>query len=245
MSLPGNLNSKLDILRTPYWYQDLSDHTFPTIFLRLKPQEVKALADGEVTGDIPSEVQARMKHPMSSFPGNCFVFTDLASPTDTERFKYKNGAVYSPASAWRYLAESGKIRKFAGEGLIEHICIRPFRRMTKPREFRLFIKGGKLRAMSQYWLIRHFRRLDGRRDEYWNMALKFVDNISWLLPDPDIVMDIYFTSDNDILIIDFNAWGEGTDPLMLKSWDIDWNSEHGIKLIEPPKKLSGDVSVSF
>jgi hypothetical protein len=117
--------------------------------------------------------------------------------------------------------------------------------MTKPREFRLFIKGGKLRAMSQYWLIRHFRRLDGKRKEYWNMALEFVENISWLLPDPDIVLDIYFTADNDILIIDFNCWGEDTNPLMLKSWDIDWNIEHGIKLIEPPSKLSGDISVSF
>jgi len=244
-SLDKDLNTRLDMIRTPYWYQDLSDHTFPTIFLRLKDEEIAALAEGETKGDIPLNVQKRMKHPMGSFPGNCFVFTDLGAPTDTERFLNKNGAVYSPASAWRYLAESQKIRELAGKKLIEHICIRPFRRITKPREFRLFVKGGKLRAMSQYWLTRHFRRLDGRKDDYWQMALSFIENVSWLLPASDIVMDVYFTSDHDILIIDFNNWGDPTDPLMLKSWNIDWNIEHGIILIAPPSKLSGDVSVSF
>jgi len=239
------MKNKIDKCRTSYWYQDLADHTFPTIFLRLKQEEVEALANADKKGALPKNIQKRLKHPMASFPGNCFVFTDVVSPTDTERFKLKNGAVYSPASAWRFLVESNKVTQAARDGLVEHICIRPFRRMTKPREFRLFIKNAELKAMSQYWLLRHFRRLEGRKKVYWKKAKEFVKQIAWTLPDNDIVMDIYFTSTGEILIIDFNPWAENTNPLMLKSWDIDWSSELGIKLIEPPKKLGGDISVSF
>ena len=238
-------NKIKDIYSTASWYQELADHTFPTSFVRLNETEVEALAAGEKEGAVPDEIQQRLKLPMASFPGNCFVFTDIVAPTDTERFSGKRGAVYSPKSAWRYLAESEKIREAAKNGCVKHICIRPFRRMTKPREFRLFIKDGSLKGMSQYWLIRHFRRLVGRKEMYWDLAEKLIEKISWLLPCPDIVVDIYFTSQNEILIIDFNPWGEPTSPLIFRSWDYDWQGDNGIKIIEPPVKVGGDVNVSF
>jgi hypothetical protein len=117
--------------------------------------------------------------------------------------------------------------------------------MSHPREFRLFIKDGKLNAMSQYWLIRHYRRLEGRKKGYWKDAVDMVKKISWLLPAQTIVMDIYITSSNKILILDFNPWGDPTDPLMMKDWERDWSEEAGINLIQPPIKVSGDVNVSF
>lgn len=238
-------NNFLEIYGTPSWYQELADHTFPTSFVRLKDCDIKALIAGQYEGPEAEDVQQRLKLPMSSFPGNCFVFTDIAAPTDTERFEGKRGAVYSPRSAWRYLTESEKIRKAAENGQVQHICVRPFRRITKPREFRLFIKDGKLTAMSQYWLIRHYRRLAGRKDTYWEMAGDLVERISWLLPVRDLVMDIYFTARNEILIIDLNPWGEPTSPLIFRSWDRDWREEPGLKIIEPPLAVGGDVNVSF
>lgn len=238
-------NEFIKIYGTASWYQELADYTFPTSFVRLKENEIQALAEGQHKGPIAKEVQQRLKHPMSSFPGNSFVFTDLVAPTDTERFEGKRGAVYSPQSAWRFLVESSKVREAAQKGQVEHICVRPFRRMTKPREFRLFIKDGKLKGMSQYWLIRHYRRLAGRKKQYWKLARKLVDKISWLLPKPDLVVDIYFTSQSEILIIDLNPWGEPTSPLILRSWDRDWEEEVGLKIIEPPVQVGGDVNVSF
>ena len=58
-------------------------------------------------------------------------------------------------------------------------------------------------------------------------------------------MDVYFTSANEILILDFNPWGEPTAPLIMKTWDRDWSEEAGINLIPPPIKVGGDVNVSF
>lgn len=117
--------------------------------------------------------------------------------------------------------------------------------MNRTREFRLFIRDGKLNAMSQYHLIRHFRRLEGVRNSFWEQAADFVDRIAWLLPLKTLVMDIYFTSSGKILIIDLNPWGEPTDPLLLQSWERDWSVPAGIVLMDPPTRIYGDVNVSF
>ena len=105
--------------------------------------------------------------------------------------------------------------------------------MTRPREFRLFINEGRLILMSQYWLIRHYHRLEFKKDFYWAKAEELVDEISWLLPSETIVLDIYFTSKDQVILIDFNTWGEPTSPLLAESWDIDWTEEVGLKIIPP------------
>jgi len=227
------------------WYGSLAEHTFPASFVRLNASEMDALSNGTLEGDVPTRVIERLRGPMDAFPGNSFVFVDTAAPTDTERFEGKRGAVYSPRSAWRYLCESAKVRGAVASGDSDHICVRPFRRMSQPREFRLFIRSGKLSAMSQYWLIRHFRRLEGRKDRYWKQARDFVDSISWQLPAETLVMDIYFTGRNEILIVDLNPWGGETDPLLLREWDREWSEAEGIHLIPPPVKIGGDINVSF
>jgi hypothetical protein len=234
-----------EFCRLPVWYPVLAGHTFLTSFVKLNKDEISALANGETKGKNVRDVIKQMALPMKSIPGNSFVSVDTVAPTDTDRFKGKRGAVYSPESAWRYLAKSQKVRAAAAEGKVEYVCMRPFRRMNQTREFRLFIYNRELKAMSQYWLVRHFRRLEGPKKKFWKDAKNFVEKIIWLLPVENIVMDIYFTSDNDILIIDLNPWGGDTSPLMLHTWDRDWNEEIGIQLMPPPTKISGNVNVSF
>ena len=230
------------------WYPLFAGKTFMTSFVKLRPEAIQALIDGEteiIEGSAVDLTIKDLRKAMSLISGNSFVGVDSCSPTDTERFANKRGAVYSPESAWVNLASSEKVRRSAEKGEVEYISIRPFRRMNRPREFRLFIKDGKLKAMSQYHLIRHFRRLEGVKNKYWEMAKEFVDEISWNLPVKDIVMDIYFTSNQEIYIIDFNPWGSPTDPLMLNTWERDWSEELGIVLMPVPMSIGGDVNISF
>lgn len=234
-----------DFCKIQNWYPALSGNTFPTSFIKLQPEEVEALADGALDGPIAYNVIKRLKQPMHYIPGNCFVSVDTCSPTDTERFKSKRGAVYSPESAWNFLAMSAKVRKAAANKEINHICMRPFRRMNQTREFRLFIYKGELSGMSQYWLTRHFRRLEGVKEKIWEQVNDFFNEISWNLPADTFVMDIYITSSKKILIIDLNPWGEATDPLLLGRWDRDWTQKKGLVLMPPPTKIFGDVNVSF
>jgi len=240
-----NLQQQIELCKIQNWYPRLAVHTFPTVFVMLNEEEISALANGETTGEVVQNVLPRLTTAMSAFLYTRFVSTDFVAPTDSERFRTKRGAVRSAASAWNTLADSEKVRNAAKEGNVSCIAVRPFRRMDVTREFRLFIKDGQLKSMSQYWLIRHYRRLAGVTQKYWELADNFVKKIAWCLPCQDIVMDIYFTSADEILVLDLNPWGPPTAPLMLMKWDIDWDSVSGCKIVPPPLMLGGDVEVSF
>lgn len=238
-----------DFLRMPIWYPVLAGHTFLTSFVKMRSDVIAALAAGDTgvkehSAAVVSIIED-LRQPLGAIPGNAFACVDTCAPTDTERFEAKRGAVFSPESTWKFLARSRKVRDAAAAGKAEYICLRPFRRMNRTREFRLFIQDGQLSAMSQYHLIRHFRRLEGVRGTFWKQALDFVDRIAWLLPVKTLVMDIYFTSSGKILVIDLNPWGEPTDPLLLRNWDRDWSKPAGIVLMDPPTRISGNVNVSF
>ena len=235
----------------PNWYQVLQPYTFDTRFVKLRTDAIAALADSancgteiDMESDVSKQVIKDLRPVMKHVPGNCFVSVDLCAPTDTERFAAKRGAVHSPESAWYYLAHSAKVAASAAAGNVEFVCIRPYRHMSLAREFRLFIYEGKLSAMSQYNLIRHFRRLEGVRNRYWRIADGFVQDIIWRLPEKTLVMDIYLTSSEKVLVIDLNPWGKKTDPLLLNTWERDWNETTGIKIIPPPHLIKGDLNVN-
>jgi len=232
-------------LGLPYWYHSLANYTFITSFVKLNSLEMAAIAEGDFESSAARDIIRKLAFPMKSITGNAFVCVDAAAPTATERFENKNGAVFSPESALAVLAGSLKVRTSIASGASSFICVKPFRRMNRAREFRLFIKDGKLAGMSQYWLNKYFRKLQSYSPTYWQMAEDFIKEIEWLLPEKTVVMDIYFTSSGEILIIDMNQWGPPTDPLLFISWENEWEHSGGVRLVSPPMKISGDVNVSF
>lgn len=240
-----SLEKQVNFCRMPEWYPRLAVHSFPTVFVMLQPNEIEALKEGRTEGEAVAAVIPRLRTAMATFLYTRFVSVDLVAPTDTERFDSKRGAVRSAESAWKILAESKKVRDSAAAGNVSCICVRPFRRMDVTREFRLFVKEGELKSMSQYWLIRHFNRLQKRKEKYWALAEKFIQDNAWALPLKDLVVDIYFTSSDEIIVLDLNTWGMPTDPLMLNKWTQNWDVVKGCKIVPPPHRLSGDVNVSF
>ena len=235
----------MNVFRMPEWYPKLEKDCFPTVFLELGAEELDALKEGQTESEVLKDLLPELKRVMSEFSGAKFFSVDTVAPTDTERFRQKRGSVHSAGSAWKILTESEKVREAAAAGLVSSICIRPFRRMQPAKEFRLFIKDGKLVGMSQYWLIRHFRRLTGRVEKYWNKADELVKRIASQLPVSDLTVDIYFKKDGEILIIDLNPWGAPTDPLMYSTWDRDWSQPGKCEIVPPPHIVSGNVDVAY
>ena len=234
----------------PVWYPALSGWSFPTSFVPLRQQAVDYLAadDAERAAfddTLSVDIIRELGKVMNSMSGAQFVSVDDCSPTDTERFETKGGSCHSAKSAWKYICCSEKIRSAAKAGRVNFLCVRPFRRITQAREFRLFVINGKLAAMSQYNLIRHYYRLDGVKEEYLALAEKFVSEVAWRIPLDRVVIDIYITGSKKVMVIDLNKWGSPTDPKMLKTWDRDWSESAGIVLMDIPRKISGDVNVSF
>lgn len=235
----------LNAFRMPEWYPKLYEHCFPTVFLELSAEELDALKQGQTEGETVEHLLPELKRVMSNFRGAKFFSVDVAAPTDTERFKLKRGAVHSAASAWKTLAESEKVRAAVEADLVSSICIRPFRRMQPAKEFRLFVRNGKLAGMSQYWLIRHFRRLPARLETYWEKASALIEEIADKLPMSDLTVDIYFMKSGEILIVDLNPWGPPTEPLMYNTWERDWREPGQCLIVPPPKTVTGNVNVHF
>ena len=238
---------KDDFCRIVNWYPVFGEHSIMTVFLKLTSEDIKLLAEGIGDGAETTSVTGRLKKVMRGGTfDNYFVSTDLCSPTDTERFEAKRGAVHSAESAWYFLANSAKVRQAAAAGNVEYLAIKPFVRIDRTREFRLFVKNGELRAVSQYNLTRHFRRLEGIKDDLYNTISKWFEEIKNNLPLQDVVIDVFLENDDKIVkIVDLNCWGEPTDPLLLRTFDQNWEQVSGIKLMLPPTKISGDVAVSF
>ncbi|MBE6380858.1 MAG: hypothetical protein E7047_08005 [Lentisphaerae bacterium] len=236
-----------DFCRIVNWYPVLGEHSLLTGFLKLDDSEIQLLANGVGDGEQVRGVVERLKKIMRGRSlGNCFVSGDLCSPTDTERFAGKRGAVFSPESAWFYLASSQKIRQAARNGELKYLAVRPFVKIDRTREFRLFIYDGELKAASQYNLVRHFRRLEGIKNELWETLAGWFEEVKKQLPVKNVTMDVFLENDDrNVKILDLNCWGEPTDPLLLRSFDRDWSKVEGLKLMLPPTKISGDVAVSF
>ena len=77
------------------WYSTLADYTFPTTFVKLKDAELDLLAHSITDESEVFNIVNRISKAQGAFSGNTFVFGDTTAPTDTERFAFKKGAVYS------------------------------------------------------------------------------------------------------------------------------------------------------
>ena len=239
--------NKNDFCRIVNWYPVLGEHSAFTAFLKLSEKEIKLLADGIKKGPEVAGVIKRLRKVMRGGSFDCyFVSCECCAPTDTERFAAKRGAVHSAESAWFFLASSEKVRAAAANGYTEYLVLRPFIKIDRTREFRLFVKDGELKAMSQYNLVRHFRRLEGIKEKLWKRTVQWFETVKQDLPVSDVVIDVYLENDDKVVkIVDLNQWGGNTDPLLLRTFDQDWNNTICIKLMLPPTKISGDVAVSF
>ncbi len=235
-----------DAFRVQNYYPLFAHCSMPATFAFLRDVEINALANAETTGKNVESAIRRISEAMRPFSGKRFVSTDFAAPTDSPRFlSSKRGSVVSAESAWFSLAGSARIRALAAKGLVQCVCVRKFRVFDVPREFRLFIREGDLVAMSQRHLVRHFRRLEGRKEEYWRVVQEFFCEIKESLPVASLAMDIYITSNRKVLVLDLNPWGEPTDPLMFRDWNRHVDAPLGCLLVPSPHTLSGDVNVSF
>ena len=225
------------------WYSSFADLTFPSVFIRLHEDENQVIINDDAPDFVKNNLIARIEGVIKSLPRPCFVGLDSCSPDDVDSFAKKR--FHSTAKTVLPLLQSSeKVKSALQSGQSESLVVRPYRRMDKTREFRLFVFEKQLSAMSQRNLERQFRRLEGRKEEFWSQAQDFIKEMSHFLEVDNVVVDVYFTSDGHILIVDMNKWGE-CDPLLLRKWDRDWSEASGIKLMAPPIKMQGDVKVSF
>lgn len=226
------------------WYSTLGEYSFPTVFLHLAPAEIRALVAAEIDGACVRGLIQRLQTAIRSLPGSAFVGADCCAPTDSPLYRHGRGVAFA-RRAWRLLTSSDKVRQAFETGATEKLTVRPVRRMERAREFRMFFRNRQLVGMSQYCLVRHFARLAKREQFIWRRGQQLAARLAERLPSPDQVVDVYLCSDERLLLIDINPWGDGTDPKLFRTWDRAWDEQPGLRLMPRPIDMKGDISISF
>ena len=226
------------------WYLSLGNYSFPTVFIQLRDDDKKALLAGDADSEAGQRLLGRIAYVIDHLPGASFVHADSCAPTDSKTFRDLDGGTKVARTAWRILQESEKVRNALRNDETNRIALHPYRRMDHSREFRLFVQKRELKGVSQRFLNRHHPRLEKRRDEIWTIASSLIEEVADFLPADDLVVDIYLTASGKMMILDMNAWGETTDPLLFSTWDREWSGLE-VMLMPKPMRLRGDVSVSF
>ena len=227
------------------WYTSLASYTFPTVFIRLTEEEIATIVNNEKSSKPARSLVNKIHHVVQTLPGKSFIYADCCAPTDSSLFRKRVGAVNSGDLGWEILLESVKVREAFKTGKTERICLHPYRRMAQLREFRIFIKNRKTVGMSQLFLEHHHPKIEQQKNFIWNKARSFINEIALFLPSSDVIVDVYLTSRNELMIIDMNTWGPPTEPLLFRTWDRDWEKGTGFRLVKKPVRLKGEVSVSF
>ncbi|MFW5802717.1 MAG: hypothetical protein ACOCWJ_02255 [Verrucomicrobiota bacterium] len=225
------------------WYTKLGELSFPTVFIVIDEGQKRSLIEQD-DASAAKHLSARLQKAVKSVFGTGFVGTDLCAPTDSPRYRPGKWITFG-RTAWRLLAESDKVRAVLQNDQTNLLVVRPYRRMDKAREFRVFVHQRKPVAISQYHLDRHLPGIIKREREIITKTHKLIGQIADRLPAENIVVDIYITSDGEIMLVDMNTWGGDTDPLLLRTWERDWTSDAGLVLVPEPIKMKGDISVSF
>jgi len=236
------------LIKISDWYTTFADLSFPTVFIKLSKIEIDSIVNN-LSGEGKNSVYQRLTHAMTLLPRGVVLNADCCAPSDSSAFKRRR-ILHTPISSWKQLTTSDKVKKALSEGQSDTLCLRPYRRMDRAREFRLFIKDGKLLAASQYNLDKNYPKLRKRQDEIWSLFNHFfMTKLSPFLTQKEVVLDVYISGNNDVKIIDFNEWGGKTAPLLLRKWDQDFDqffeTRHRLMLLASPVAMCGDVSVSF
>ncbi len=238
---PGDLT----VIGISQWYAALGEYSFPTIFLPLDSEESAALTSESLEGPAPNRVIKRLQRAMNNLTGACFVGADVCAPTDSPRYRPGRWVSFGK-TAWRLLAGSEKVKSAFLAGQTRTLTVRPFRRMDRSREFRLFIAERRVVAMSQYHIEEGFLpKIVARQEQLWKGAQTFGSHVARRLHEADVVVDVYLTASRHWLIVDVNDWGPPTDPLLFRDWEQDWAAIPGARFVPRPVKMKGNVSVSF
>ncbi len=230
------------------WYSNFADVSFPTVFVKLTKDEKDAIINNS-NNDTKKKLWKRFVAAIEALPRGVVVNADCVAPSDSKAFKQRR-VLHTPISSWKQLTTSEKVIEALKNDLSDTICFRPYRRMDKAREFRLFIKDGELLAASQYNLTKNYPKIMKRKEQIWQILEKFYKtSIVPFLTYKDVVIDVYLCSDNSVKIIDFNDFGGKTEPLLLRTFDQDLHKfmekREPLLLLASPAKMEGDISISF
>jgi hypothetical protein len=210
------------------WYNSIKNHTFNSVLIDLSAAEMKSLAKIQFDDSLISKIDKAIVELLSINGDKCFVKLYSVSPKDEhstpEDLTAKTGKevlelLTSRSRTYTTICEYAKLNQSHG------IMLREFAAINPNMEFRLFVYGNCLRAISQYKCYTVLFTDNVERKRIYNAICKWFPTVERDIIYSDYIVDIVL--DNSIKIIEINSYGPGLRAgSCLYNWKIDYDIMH-------------------
>lgn len=217
------------------WSPALLEYSIPSVWLKLTPEWVDAIAATFDDKDHPALIPLAKEIQKTIIWENVFPRLSSRSPKDTFYTSHEYGLMCKNADeVLTRFAGSMRIMddlsSYKRAEIAPHIVLRKWKDMKPYEEFRVFIRERVLYCMSQmYYREGAMPQLRGKRMFIWEKAEKFVKEIAPYLPAHDSVCDVVVPlSEEKAYLIEVNPWNPSkTDPCLFKWEEILGQSTGG------------------
>ncbi|XP_077979699.1 translation initiation factor eIF2 assembly protein-like isoform X2 [Glandiceps talaboti] len=178
------------------------------------------------------EFNTKVKEAIEELGGNVFVKLNWSSPRDATWIAFNGSLKCScPNDIYLLLKSSDYVthdltKPFSccldaeEETNVQYeLVLRKWRNIIDGMEFRIFVKNRNIIGISQRHHTNHYPHIHKMKEEIQEEIEHFFqETIQQKFPDDNFVLDIYRRKEGCILVIDFNVFGEVSDPLLF-SWE--------------------------
>lgn len=206
--------------------------------------------------DFP-DLEEKVKEAIEQLGGEVFIKLNWSAPRDVSWMLHDNSlCCRTPLDVILLLKGSEFIQHDLNQAFMECsdgisqtptggfvLTIRRFQSITPAGEFRCFVRGNNLIAVSQRNHRQFLSTIPADRINILNDIQHFFFNyIQGKFPDPDFVFDVYRAGPHHVLLVDFNPFCRVTDPLLF-SWEelcgISPGSQPVFKVVESQDSIKG------
>ena len=206
------------------WYEPLEDFTFKSVIIDMSDDEIKNFKL------YPRSLTIKIDNAIKLIDSNG-VFVKLNDVSN----HHTNARLKTAISVIDDILKYQRTRDNLKIG--SKLFIREFVNIRKDQEFRCFVCGGVLRAVSQYYCDDYFESLQGKSGIIKLRVTEFFNKIKNLLPYYDCILDIAMFGDDinfgdSIKLIEINEYGDLYSGSALFNWKKDYEQLFNGKEVE-------------
>ncbi|MFF2531238.1 ATP-grasp domain-containing protein [Brevibacillus sp. NPDC058079] len=243
------------------WSHELMNFSIPTVFFPLTAEERDQFLtlmfpekETEEVKKVHSYFSDKISPAFEEFPDGIFLRNDRRSPKDSDSFFTRDGivAAKSPEQAIGFCLYSERMyMDFKDAQRWNHLPVlvaRKWMELKREREFRCFVKEGRLFAITQYDYHDSYVWVLQNETQVLERIKTFFEQIREYLPCSTIVFDVHVGDDN-VLLIETNPY-RLSDPCLFENYKelyslYEHNPEITMKVkAESSKKKEEDTSLS-
>ncbi|AGC01610.1 D123 family protein [Acanthamoeba polyphaga moumouvirus] len=207
------------------WYDYLMDNvkdvmiTFKSHLIHLSEEDIFNLFNYKDKNIIPFNLVKEISNIILELGGSAFIRTDAYSPKDLlYNHTVSTLKVTNAIDALQLVTKStrccSKLFDINNKIISKYLVLRQYIDYDTNYEFRCFIYGWKLRAISQAG-FEYNPQLHEKKKKIYDLILKFWDKFSRICPFSECTMDIVYNEkwidntlgNSGIIIIEFNSFG--------------------------------------